>query len=181
MFHVHCADFWHNQSSMKTLRSLPLVMASSTLLLFASLCLTPASGLLCWKNLDTPADTKWKIETCNMTNNEVSCLAQYRLYNGEISHSYFGCHTTNTPCNATCNVTECTSNAFSCCCSSDLCNKAENLTLEASTAESLPHQTPAPQEGGTPTETPPAEGTSFRQRHIQMLHYTIMISRPLCL
>ena len=159
------AEFWHNQATMKVLGS--LVVATSFFLLVASLCVGPANSLFCWSNSDSSADAEWEIQECVMTNSDTSCLSQYRLHNGELVPSYFGCHTTDIPCSFNCTATDCGKNAFTCCCSSDLCNEIERVTpsLKEVTRESgATEQTPAtlPQ-----TETPPVEGMSHRQ------HFTI--------
>ena len=98
--------------------------------IFLCTLLDSTCALYCWENSCDGADN-WRLQKCNTTNNEISCLAQYRLHNGAQKPSYFGCHTTDTPCGRSCDVEEGQRNDFSCCCSGDLCNEVAGMGSES--------------------------------------------------
>ena len=93
-----------------------------TMLLMVGCLFSSSTALLCLHNTNFTKDSGWYIQECDTTENEISCLAQYRMHNGELLPSYLGCHATQLPCNRSCNATEGQNGDFSCCCSSDLCN-----------------------------------------------------------
>ena len=98
-----------------------LLIASFSLILL--LIESSTGSLMCYSNTDFTENTEWNIQICNKTTNETSCLAQYRYHNDKLLPSYFGCHTTDTPCDPECNPVKGQGNDWSCCCSSDLCNE----------------------------------------------------------
>ena len=111
---------------------LPTQLCSSLVFLLIAICtiLDQTGALLCWQNScsSTEDANHWHIQDCNTTDNETSCLAQYRSHNGIWIPSYFGCHATDTPCNQSCEVNEGQCNDYSCCCSGDLCNSLSEIT-----------------------------------------------------
>lgn len=115
--------FVFNRIKRNTMRFFALLIASFYLSLFMD---SSTAALMCYNNTDFTENTEWNIQRCDTTSNEISCLAQFRLYNDQLLPSFFGCHTTEIPCDPTCNPIEGQGNDFSCCCSSDFCNEFPN-------------------------------------------------------
>ena len=126
----------------------PLFLLLPTVIL---LSVTPVwANRLCWTK-DCASDKEWCIQSCNLENNEFSCLAQgYIDTNDEYVATFFGCH--HAQCDPTCTYEIGEALDFVCCCSGDLCNSIEGLTP---TGDEL---TPSPNPYPTPP-TDPLDGT----------------------
>ena len=128
----------HHRQSVFCHLSLSLFLSSVVVFV-----VTPVeANRLCWSN--HCLNSEWCIQTCNLDDDELSCLAQGRVgqNDGEYIASFFGCH--HAKCDPHCDPEIGDAQDFICCCSGDLCNSIQGLTPDGDDITPMTNTEPTP-------------------------------------